>query len=165
MNFNLASAIYKRSLISPDALAAACGGALLSYAELATRSIRLAKSLEQTPDWNHGETSRRVGILASRSLDACIAMIGTCWAGATYVPISLNAPEDRIIEIIKSCDLRAIVADGRGMHLLSRSILESCPPTVIVPDTNSLPATPPACVNVTRVTSEASAISAVCLRG
>ena len=41
-------------------------------------------------------------------------MIGTCWAGATYVPISLSALEDRIIEIIKRCDLRAIVGDDEA---------------------------------------------------
>ena len=160
MNFNLANVVYERSLISPNALAVACEGAVLSYAELATKATRLARLLDDTPFWNHGDASQRVGILASRSLDACVAMIGTCWAGATYVPISLSAPEDRIVEIIKSCGLSAIVADRRGMQLLSRAVLESCPQTVIVPDTNGLPATPPASVSITSVTSEASVISA-----
>lgn len=160
MNFNLAGAVYMHSLTSPDALAAVCDGVALTYAQFVTSSIRLAKTLEQTPDWNRGEAPRRVGILASRSLDACIAIIGTCWAGATYVPISLGAPEDRIIEIITNCDLHAIVADTRGMRLLSRAVLESCPPTVIVPDTGGLLATPPGWVNVTAVTSEAADVAA-----
>jgi amino acid adenylation domain-containing protein len=161
MNFNLAGAVYLHSLASPDALAVACDGAALTYAQLAARSMRLAQALQDSSDWNHeGAASRRVGIFASRSLDACVAMIGTCWAGATYVPISLSSPEDRILEIMRNCNLDAIVADARGMRLLSRTILEACPPTVIVPDTSSLPAAPPDWVNITSITSKVSVVSA-----
>jgi non-ribosomal peptide synthetase component F len=50
-NFNLASAVHRHSLITPDALAVACQGRSLTYAELAERSARIGACLAaRTPD-------------------------------------------------------------------------------------------------------------------
>jgi len=76
-NFNLASAVHRHSLTTPDALAVACQGRSLTYAELAERSARigacLANRMTRQPT---GAQPPRVGILASRGIDACVATLG-----------------------------------------------------------------------------------------
>ena len=83
-NFNLASTVYRHSLITPDALALTCQGRTLTYGELAERAARTGACLASraTPT-THGAQPPRVGILASRGIDACVATLGACWSGAT----------------------------------------------------------------------------------
>jgi len=73
----------------------------------------------------------RVGIFASRGIDACIAVLGACWAGATYVPIGLKQPEERILTVLGQCGLSAVIVDDEGMKLLTEHLLSACPQWVI----------------------------------
>ncbi len=131
-NNNLASAIYWHSLERPDSPAVICKTRSLSYGQLAERATRLAGCLKLSPHFgrNNGRPPR-VGILASRCVDACVALLGASWAGATYVPISLKQPEDRIVALLEQCELSAIVTDDEGAKLLSPNILNACPPLII----------------------------------
>jgi D-alanine--poly(phosphoribitol) ligase subunit 1 len=131
-NFNLAYSLYRHSISSPDALAVVCQGTSLSYGELAEHAARLAYGLTRPSQPCHPqEQPLRVGILASRSIGACIALLGACWAGRTYVPVSPKQPEERIIALITQCSLSAIVTDDEGAKLLSPRLLAACPPLVI----------------------------------
>jgi len=135
MDLNLACGVYRHSLGTPDALAVAAGDRSLTYGQLAAAAMRLADALKRSPAWRRPDGSiPRVGILASRSVEACIAVVGAAWAGATYVPIGLKQPEDRIRNLLSLCDLSAIVADEQGAKRLSRVVLEACPPLVLVAD-------------------------------
>ncbi|MGF6240329.1 D-alanine--poly(phosphoribitol) ligase subunit 1 [Paraburkholderia sp. GAS38] len=138
MNHNLACPVYGHSLTTPDALAVACEGRSLSYAQTAQRAAQLAQCLTQSEDWprRHGALPR-VGILASRSIEACLAVLGTCWAGATYVPIGPGLPEERLLKILAACRLSAVIADQQGAKRLSKNVLGACPPLVIVPDAHA----------------------------
>jgi len=131
-NFNLASAIHHHSLATPDAPVVVGQGQSLSYGELASSAAHLAHCLrgagvKRTAD---GQLPR-IGILASRSVGACTALIGAAWAGATYIPIGLKLPEERILTLLALCNLSAIIVDDEGARLLSERVLEACPPTVI----------------------------------
>ena len=131
-NFNLACAIHRHAMANPEALAVACQGRSLTYGELAERAAQLAARLQQNPDWPRVKGRiPRVGLLASRGVDACVALIGACWAGATYVPISMKQPEERILGLFEQCELSAIVTDDQGAKLLSDKLLAACPPLVI----------------------------------
>lgn len=132
INANLASTIYRHSLNTPDAPAVVCRGQILSYADFASQAARIAACLHQSDAWQHptGQPPR-VGILASRGIDACIALMGASWAGATYVPIGLKLPEERILTLLSLCNLSAIIADEEGTKLLSERVLAACPPIVI----------------------------------
>ena len=131
-NYNLAYAIHRHSLSSPETTAIVSKGRSLSYRELAERAARLASCLTQNPDWpRQGGGIPRVGLLASRGVDACVALIGACWSGATYVPISMKQPEDRILGLFAQCGLSAIITDDEGAKLLSERLLAACPPLVI----------------------------------
>lgn len=131
-NFNLACAIHRHSLSSPEATAVSCQGRSLSYGELAEQAARMASCLRQGHDWprKNGRIPR-VGLLASRGVDACTALIGACWSGATYVPISMKQPEERILGLFEQCELSAIITDDQGAKLLSERLLAACPPLLI----------------------------------
>ena len=135
MGFNIANGVYQQTLHDPARLAIAFEGQELSYGELASRARRVAATLIQSPDWGAGEGFLpRVGILASRSIDACTGLLGTSWAGGTYIPIGLKSPEDRLITILGQCQLSALICDAQGAKLLTERVLAACPQLVLLPD-------------------------------
>ncbi|WP_291994210.1 amino acid adenylation domain-containing protein [Candidatus Accumulibacter sp. ACC003] len=131
-NYNLALAVYRHSLTTPDAVAVVSRGQSLTYGEIAARAASLADGLRRSRAWQCRERSPlRVGILASRGIDACVALLAACWAGAAYVPIGLKLPEERTLTLLSLCDLSAIIADEDGARLLTERLLDACPPIVI----------------------------------
>lgn len=146
-NYNLAIPVYRHALTQPHAPAVVCQGRSLSYGELAARAARLAATLRQAPGWPapSGQPPR-VGILASRSVDACVALLGACWAGATYVPIGLKQPEDRLLALFAQCDLAAVVSDDDGARLLTERLRAAAPRHLVHVGTRPLP---PTCADAT----------------
>jgi D-alanine--poly(phosphoribitol) ligase subunit 1 len=139
---NLAIAVYRHACAQPEAPAVAFQGKTLTYASLAEHSARLASYLSTNfnPGLAGGQAdgdvqapvrAPRVGILASRSPQACIAVLGTCWAGATYVPIGLKQPESRILALLEQCELSAVITDDEGARCLSQQLLDACPQLII----------------------------------
>ncbi len=169
--FNLAGSVYRHSLHAPARLALACEGLELSYGELADRARRVAAALVQGRGWGGGEGALpRVGILASRSIEACVGLLGTSWAGGTYIPIGLKSPEERLLTILGQCRLSALICDAQGVKLLTERVLAACPSLLLLPaagrhlpagashpldilDLHDLPAvasaTPPAAISAT----------------
>ena len=131
-DFNLASAIWLHSIATPHATAIAYKNQALSYEQYACRARDLAERLARSPDWQERSIKcHKVGIFASRGIDACVAMMGACWAGAAYVPIGLKLPQDRILAILAACELTAIIADAEGAKLLTDAVLAACPTILI----------------------------------
>ena len=127
-NFNLAQAIWRFSQVSPQAIAIAYKNQTLSYEQYACRARNLAERLAHSPAWHDRSIKPiKVAILASRGIDACVAMLGACWAGAAYVPIGLKLPQDRILAILAACEFTAIIADAEGAKLLTDALLAACP--------------------------------------
>lgn len=131
--FNLALSVYRHSQTTPQSLALSSEGRTLTYGQLAAQAAGLAECLKNSPGWDKKDgTQPRVGILASRSADACIALLGASWAGASYVPLGLKLPEERLLTILSLCNLSAIVADAQGARLLNEKVLQAGPPLVCV---------------------------------
>lgn len=131
-SYNLADPIFRCSEDHPDSPAIVFNGQVCSYRELATRGSQIAKYLKQSPNWTlEIDTTPRVGILASRNIDACVGLIGACWAGATYIPINPKLPADRISTIFSTCNLTALIIDDEGAKLLKEHVLKNCPSTII----------------------------------
>ncbi len=134
---SLAAAVHRHAVATPSALAVASAGRLLDYRQLAGQASRLAGYLAAAPGWavpGHGNDRPerpRVGVLASRSADACIAVLGAAWAGATYVPLGPRLPDERLLAILSRCRLTAIVADAVGASRLDGRILHAAPPCVL----------------------------------
>ena len=129
---NIACAVYRHSLSQPEAPALVFQGESTSYAGLAQAAAGLAQGLRTAPAWRSPSgRPPRVGILGSRSRDALTAMLGACWAGATYVPIGLKLPQDRMLAILAQCQLDALIVAGDAAKLLSPELLRACPPLVV----------------------------------
>jgi D-alanine--poly(phosphoribitol) ligase subunit 1 len=129
MNFNIALPFYENALRSPERLALSVDRRDLSYGELAALSERIAASLEQ----GFASDAKRVGILASRSWVAYAGLLGACWAGAVYVPLSPNWPEQRLLRILEATELDALVVDDQGSTLLSPQVLKRSPKHLLAP--------------------------------
>jgi len=122
VNPNLVSAFYRHAVANPGRLALAVGGGAYSYGELAGASQRVAGLLGRPA---------RVGVLASRTLEAYAGVLGTLWAGGAYVPINPKIPDERFIHLLRVTSLDAIVADAAGMERLQGRIAELAPPLVL----------------------------------
>jgi D-alanine--poly(phosphoribitol) ligase subunit 1 len=126
-NYNLALPFYKNAVTNSQALALFVGGERFSYGELAGLARRISGWL----CLKRGEVSGRVGILASRSVEAYAGVLGTLWSGAAYVPINPQTPEDRLIRILQMANADALIVDQAGLNLLSDRVLESAPGRIL----------------------------------
>ena len=129
MNYNIAHPFTRNARISPDSTALALGKTQLSYGQL-LRSVRtLGSRLHCTLN------SGRIGILATRSIEACAGILATAWAGGTYVPLGQKLPESRLLQLFERLDLDALVVDmppGTGDVQLSLSQLLAVAGSVVV---------------------------------
>src|SRR6202158_2495645 len=130
MNFNLAVPFYKNSIEHPQRLALSCAGTDLNYAQLA----RFARDIAGVLGAGGVGRGRRVGLLATRSVEACAGVLGTCWSGAAYVPLSLKLPEERLLTVLELSEFDALIVDAKGMKLLSERVLAASPNLIMVPD-------------------------------
>ncbi|MFD7890047.1 AMP-binding protein, partial [Streptomyces albidoflavus] len=80
-----------RAAATPDAVALVCGGRTLTYRELDRRAEALARALAER---GVGAESR-VGLLLARSAEVVVAMLAVLKAGAVYVPLHPDSPEER----------------------------------------------------------------------
>jgi len=95
---------------TPDAVALACQGDTLTFAELDERGNRLARYLIERgvgPD-------APVGLCVERGADLVVGMLGVLKAGGAYVPLDPEHPVER---------MRFIVADTGMLILLTRAAL------------------------------------------
>ncbi|ADI12767.1 putative non-ribosomal synthetase (OzmL) [Streptomyces bingchenggensis BCW-1] len=83
--------IAAQALRTPDAPALVFGGERLTYAELDSRSNRLARWLRR----RGAGPERFVAVCAERSLELVVALLGVVKAGAAYVPVDPAYPVRR----------------------------------------------------------------------
>ncbi|WP_052161160.1 AMP-binding protein [Hoeflea sp. BAL378] len=126
-NLNIAEFIYVNSRSHPQRSAIVCGSDAVNYSDLALKSRTLARQIR--PGLTHG----RCGILGSRSIEACVAVLGIAWAGGTYVPLSLKYPEQRLVDLLDLLDLDVLIVDQAGFKLLSGPVRDHCPDLLLVP--------------------------------
>lgn len=130
MNYNAALPFYHSMLAHPERLAVSSEGNSLTYGEFGSMVLKMASGLQK----GKGGKLGRVGMLASRSIEACAGVLATCWLGGTYVPIGLKLPEERLLAVIELSQLDAVITDAKGLALLTERVLRVCPKLIIVPE-------------------------------
>ncbi|MFJ9442587.1 amino acid adenylation domain-containing protein [Kitasatospora sp. NPDC101235] len=96
----------ERARSQPDAIAVQWLGGSISYAALDWRATALARTLRA-----HGVGAEvPVGILAERSAEQIVAMLGILKAGGAYVPLDPALPEARTASVVAESGTRLVVA-------------------------------------------------------
>jgi len=129
MSANLSLPFYNNAKKHPERLALSVNQRDFTYGDLADVTERIAGWLQKQ---SVGDV-KLVGILASRSWVAYAGLLGACWAGAAYVPLNPDWPEQRLMRILETTELDALVVDDRGLKLLSAEVLNQSPNHILAP--------------------------------
>lgn len=92
----------------PDAVAVRGSDCVMTYAGLGAYSAGVAASLAALG----AVRGARVAVVLDRSPEAVAAIIGIQFAGASYVPIDPEAPQERCAQILEAAAVSAVVTDG-----------------------------------------------------
>ncbi len=102
--------VGEQAAIRPDAVAVTGSGRELTYAELDQRASQLANYLRRRDDRiGPGCT---VGVALPRSPELLIALIATLRAGASYVPLDLTYPEERLRQVLDDSQAAVVLTVG-----------------------------------------------------
>jgi amino acid adenylation domain-containing protein len=100
---------------TPGAVAIACKGVELSYAELNQRGNQLAHHLRSL-----GVGAEvMVGICMERSLDMVVALLGILKAGGVFVPLDPEYPPDRLIYMLEDFGGGVLLTQSKVQHVLA----------------------------------------------
>ncbi len=103
---NLALPFLSRARANPQRVALRIGGQSQSYRELARFAGRIASWLvRSSSDEGH------VGIFAQRSATAYAGVLGACIAGRPWVPLGVDLPIERQLEMVQRGNVRLLIAD------------------------------------------------------
>ncbi len=94
---------------TPDAVALRFEGESMTYAELDRRSNQLARHLCDQGVAPGG----CVALVLERSFEMQIAIFGVLKAGAAYVPLDPEYPEDRVVAVLEDCGAKIVVGDSQ----------------------------------------------------
>jgi amino acid adenylation domain-containing protein len=92
----------------PDAIAAVCGSAHVTYATLDRWANRIAR-------WLLARGARRgdlAGVFGDRGPDLLAALLGIYKAGAAYLPLDPDYPDGRIAGILRDSDARFLITEA-----------------------------------------------------
>ena len=90
----------------PDKIAVRFQDNTLTYRELRDRADALAAALVERSI----KRLDRVAFLLPKSHFSVVAVFGILKAGAIYVPLDHSAPAERLIKILRDCDIRIVVS-------------------------------------------------------
>ena len=95
----------------PEALAIDNGAEMLTYEEFAEAADELAAALNAV-GVGRGD---RVGVrIRSGTVDLYVAIMGVLVAGAAYVPVDADDPDERARLVFGEADVAAVVGNGPG---------------------------------------------------
>jgi amino acid adenylation domain-containing protein len=135
-NLNPAFPFFQQAREHPRRIALAIEDATWTYGELCQWAQRVAGWLAK-----QDAPPARVGILASRTFETYASILGACWAGAAYVPISPKLPEERLRDILRRTQMDALVVDAQGLGLIA-GLRDALPRRVLAPMNETSPAFP-----------------------
>ncbi|MFJ8910220.1 non-ribosomal peptide synthase/polyketide synthase [Amycolatopsis sp. NPDC102389] len=90
----------------PDAEAVVCEDVRMTYAEVDAAANRLARLLRRRGVGDEDV----VGVAMPRSADLVVALLGVMKAGAAYLPLDLDHPEDRLAYMLAHADAKIVVS-------------------------------------------------------
>ena len=116
-----------------------------TYGEIYNASAAAAKKL-QSLGINKGE---RIGIYLDKSWKQTAAVLGVLFSQMVYVPLSVNWPEKRIMDIVSGADIKAFICEGELPF-------ETDIPTLIISESDCEIISDDLCVNTEQNGSDAA---------
>jgi len=101
----------------PNKIAITYKNKKITYLELSEKANQLANYLINDRKIC---TDEMVGILLDNSINQVIAILGVIKAGAAYVPIDIEIPEERIKAIIIDAGIRVVISSKKYIRALNR---------------------------------------------
>lgn len=105
---------------------------VLSYRELHDRSDHLARQISAA--LASGTGRRTVPVLLPQSTGLYVALLAILKAGAAFVPLNLDAPQERIRFVVGDVDAGIILTDSQ---FEAKFQLEGAPPMIILDDSGN----------------------------
>jgi pristinamycin I synthase-3/4 len=97
---------------TPSAVAVVTDTVSVRYAELHARANRMARELTR----RGAGPERIVAVLLDRSVELLVAMLATVKAGAVYLPVDPDFPDDRLDFMIRDAGPAVVVTSGAHAH-------------------------------------------------
>ncbi|MCP3755583.1 non-ribosomal peptide synthetase [Streptomyces sp. TBY4] len=116
---DLVTLLEDQAARTPSAIAAVTDSAGVTYAELHARANRLARELISR---GAGE-ERVVAVLLDRSVDLLVTLLATVKAGAVYLPMDPDYPDDRLGFMIEDSAPVVVVTHREHAHRLPGALV------------------------------------------
>ncbi|AKS31661.1 non-ribosomal peptide synthetase [Mycolicibacterium goodii] len=129
-NASVLDLLAERAVQCADLTALVCGDESVDYAELLARVNRLAWVLR---DRGIGPEDT-VALAVPRSIDAVVALFAVLRAGAAYLPLELDYPDERLAVMLGDADPVCVLATGAT----ARRIAALSPTPVLVLDADEV---------------------------
>ena len=105
----------------PDLPIVTCKGVTLTYDELNRRANRIAHALRKRGVKDDG----RVVLLMPRTVDLIVSMVAVLKAGACYIPMDVEYPEERVNYVVEDSEADFIITDrDLPKHISVSELLE-----------------------------------------
>lgn len=113
--FGLAAFFLQGLKCNPTGIALELGREAITYRALFQRARAIGAAIESHQRQGH---MRRVGIVASHSIDCYAGVIGILLTGNAYVPLNPSFPAERLSYMIEMARLTLIIAHGSVIECL-----------------------------------------------
>lgn len=119
---SMTSMLAATAATSPDALAMVDDGtgATYTYEEVLKMSSSIAHGLARTGV----PVDSLVPLMASRSVEMILGILGIIRTGSGYVPLDLHWPDDRLQDVLRQCRSKVVLASSDCHKKLSHIALE-----------------------------------------
>jgi amino acid adenylation domain-containing protein len=108
----------KQVELRPEAPAVICGAEVVSYRDLNERANRLAHYLRHRGIGVDGDESL-VGVMLSRLPDLIVALLAVLKAGAAYIPLDADDPDERLRFMIADAGVRVVLTEESSLQKLA----------------------------------------------
>ena len=115
-NLSLSEIFEKQVENNPDHIAIVFKNNKFSYKELNEKSNILANKLKE----NNVEKGDVVGLIAEKSPEMIIGIIAILKAGAAYLPIDYEYPEERVRYMLEDSNCKLLLKQGNSMDIVNQ---------------------------------------------
>lgn len=114
---NFAAAFAAQVKENPHRIAAQHNDDRLTYSELDAQAQKIASFLAA----NGAAANKNVVVLLPRGLNLIIAATGVFYAGATYVPVDVDFPVQRILEMLLSSEPVVLITTRKALAIINEA--------------------------------------------